>query len=293
MRLWTMSDLHQEFRREPGVQDDPHTRFDPADHVPAEGFDVVVLCGDIDVPLTKSLQWIADRFSGVPVLYTPGNHDFFVGEGQQYTMGEQMDAGRELAYKLGIDLLMDDSVTVAGTRFLGGTLWTDMMTVGRGDLRAKIAEAAGARGMTDYRAIKRWSTKDPTRRKRLRPEDTIAAHRATRAFLEAELAQPFDGQTVVITHHAPHPGSLDLRHGGRLDWCYASHLGTLLEGEHAPDLWVHGHIHQHRDYVVGGTRIIANPRGYAFVPAERDNGFDPSFVVDLGQPVPRPSGAQP
>ncbi|MHA6297555.1 hypothetical protein [Devosia sp. CAU 1758] len=35
-----------------------------ADHTPEEGFDVVVLAGDIVVPLTKSLAWIGNRFAG-------------------------------------------------------------------------------------------------------------------------------------------------------------------------------------------------------------------------------------
>lgn len=290
MRAWVMSDLHQEFVREPSLFTDEHTAFDPADHAPADGFDVVVLAGDIDVPLTRSLQWIAERFAGVPVIYVPGNHDFYVADQGQYTMTEQLDAGRELADRLGINLLLDDAVVLGETRFLGGTLWTDFMTVGRGDVRAKMAEAAGRDGMMDYRAIKRWSTATPGKRKRLRPEDTIAAHRATRAFLEAELAQPFSGTTVVVTHHAPHPGSLDPRHGGRLDWCYSSNLSTVLEGADAPDVWIHGHIHRAIDYAVGSTRVVANPRGYQFVPSERDNGFDPSLVIDLGEPVPRPGG---
>jgi 3',5'-cyclic AMP phosphodiesterase CpdA len=291
-RAWLMSDLHQEFLREPGVQDDPHTAFDPADHAPEGGFDVVILAGDIDVPLTKSLAWIGDRFAGTPVIYVPGNHDFFVGEGQQFTMTEQLDAGRELADRLGIHLLLDGAAVIDGTRFLGGTLWTDFATVGRGNFKAKMSEAAGRTGMNDYRKIKRFSVATPGKRKRLRPEDTIAAHRATRAFLEAELAQPFEGSTIVVTHHAPHPASLDPRHGGQLDWCYASNLSTILEGPDAPGAWIHGHIHRHLDYQVGGTRICANPRGYQFVPSERDNGWNPSFVVDLGQPVPRP-GRQP
>jgi 3',5'-cyclic AMP phosphodiesterase CpdA len=287
-RIWTLSDLHQEFLRDPSTAPDPHTVFDPAAHAPADGFDVVVLAGDIDVPLTKSLQWIAARFAGVPVIYVPGNHDFYVADQGQYTMTEQLDASRELAEKLGINLLLDDAVVLGDTRFLGGTLWTDFMTVGRGDIRAKIAEAAGREGMSDYKAIKRWSTATPGKRKRLRPEDTINAHRATRAFLEDALAQPFDGNTVVVTHHAPHPGSLDPRHGGRLDWCYSSNLSTVLEGADAPDVWIHGHIHRRTDYQVGGTRVVANPRGYAFVPSERDNGFDPVFTIDLGEPVPCP-----
>jgi hypothetical protein len=178
---------------------------------------------------------------------------------------------------------------IAGTRFLGGTLWTDFVTVGRGDGRAKIAEAAGRTGMNDYRAIKRWSTADPTKRKRLRPEDTIASHRATRDFLETELAVPFAGPTVVVTHHAPHPQSLDPRSGGALDWCYAPNLSSILESADAPDVWLHGHIHQHRDYQVGGTRVVANPRGYQFVSSERDNGFDPSFVVEVTPAASRPA----
>jgi hypothetical protein len=27
-------------------------------------------------------------------------------------------------------------------------------------------------------------------------------------------------------------------------------------------LWIHGHTHDSFDYVVRGTRIVANPRGY-------------------------------
>ena len=105
-RLWTMSDLHQEFVREPTLFRDEHTAFDPAHYVPANGFDVAVIAGDVDVPLTHSLLWIAERFPGIPVVYTPGNHDFYVADSGSYTMIEQIDAGRELAYKLGINYLM-------------------------------------------------------------------------------------------------------------------------------------------------------------------------------------------
>jgi 3',5'-cyclic AMP phosphodiesterase CpdA len=285
-RIWTLSDLHQEFVRDPQYAPSPETAFDPALHVPADGFDVVVLAGDIDVPLTRSLQWAADRLPGVPVIYVPGNHDYFVGENAQYTMVEQMDAGRELADKLGIHLLLDDTVVMDGTRFVGSTLWTDF-AIGRGNSAAKIAEAAGRNGMNDYKAIKRWSTAHPGKRKRLRPQDTIAAHRISRAYIEGELAVPFDGPTIVVTHHAPHPDSLDLRHQGRMDWCYASNLSSIMEGPAAPDVWLHGHIHKAHDYVMGSTRVVANPRGYRFLPSEMDNGFDPSLVIDVGRYAPK------
>ncbi len=91
-----------------------------------------------------------------------------------------------------------------------------------------------------------------------------------------------------MTHHAPHPNSLDPRHGGCPDWCYGSSLSTILQGPDAPDVWIHGHIHRHLDYQVGGTRVVANPRGHHFVLSERGNGFAPGFVMDIDEHVPRP-----
>ena len=212
----------------------------------------------------------------------------------RYTLSEQLEAGRELADKLGIGLLIDEGLVLHGTRFLGGTLWTDMASVGYGSTLSKMRDAAGRDGMNDYRKIKRFSSKHPGKLRRLRPEDTIEAHRKTRAFIEAELATPFDGASVVVTHHAPHPNSLN--HGdSRLNWCYASHLGHLLESEHAPDLWLHGHIHGRADYHVGRTRVLMNGRGYQFA-HDAGNGFDPQLVVEVpapGRPVaasPRPPG---
>lgn len=290
MKIWLLSDLHQEFMRDPSAAANLHTCFDPAAHVPAEGFDVVVLAGDINVPLTSSLRWISERFAGVPVVSVAGNHDFYSSPDAPFTMPEMRRRGADLAGGLGINLLDDSSVEIDGVRFLGGTLWTDFASVGHGDLRAKISEATGRFGMNDYRRIKRQSSLHPSKRKRIRPEDTIAAHRATRSFLESELAQPHDGPTVVVTHHAPHPKILDGRHGGRLDWCYSSNLQLLIE-ETGPDLWLHGHIHHAVDYDIGGTRIVSNPRGYAFDPAERNNGFDPGRIIDIDVPAPRPPGA--
>lgn len=147
------------------------------------------------------------------------------------------------------------------------------------------SNAATARdGMRDYRRIKRESSSG--KRKPLRPEDTIAEHKKSRAYIERELQEPHDGETIVVTHHAPHPGSLDPRFHD-LNYCYASNLTTLLEESWAPDYWLHGHIHRPVDYSVGRTRIIANPRGYAFHPSDADNGFDPGLILEIGEPAPR------
>ena len=79
-------------------------------------------------------------------------------------------------------------------------------------------------------------------------------------------------------HLLPHPRSL-LEGAWRqhADAAYASDLTEVLEGSTAPDLWVHGHIHVFRDYVVGRTRIVANARGYR----KQNPAFDPTFTITL------------
>lgn len=284
-KIWFTSDLHQEFLRDPEAGKHPATRFDLAANCPSD-IDVAIIAGDLDVSLERSLNRIADELPGISVIYVPGNHDFYTSENDQFTLQEMKRRGAELAEYLGITLLQNSSVVVGETRIIGSTLWTDFESVGTGFLRSKTAEAEGRFGMSDYRAIKRESTATPGKRKRLRPQDTIAEHKAARAYIEAELQRPHDGETVVVTHHAPHPLSLDTTHD-RLHYCYASNLQSLLEEPYAPDLWLHGHIHQTRDYQVGRTRILANPRGYSFDPSEEHNGFQADLVIELGENAPK------
>ena len=282
-KIWVLSDLHQEFVRDREHGRHPMTAFDPARHDPGD-VDVVVVAGDVDVPLERAVDWVGERFSGHPaVVYVPGNHDFYTapGPGHGFTMAEALDRGREAAARTGVHLLSDDAVVLAGPRFAGGTLWTDFVSVGIGNPTYKQRRAQGRDGLNDYRRIKRESTKHPGKLKPLRPEDTVAAHRRTRAFLEDTLAVPFDGATVVVTHHAPHPASLADPLADR-SWCYASQMRLMLEAEDAPDMWIHGHTHRPVDYLAGRTRVVANPRGYQFdKDLDQGNGFSPSLVVEV------------
>ena len=261
-RLWIFSDLHQ---------DCPENAWDPAAHAPAGGFDVAVVAGDVHMPLVRALDWLGERLPGVPVVYVPGNHDFWWDRGEErYTINDQIARGRDRAVALGITLLLDDAVTLGGTRYLGGTLWTDFR-LGSFGLTHGMRSAQGRDGMVDYRRIRTG----PSSRHRIEPEGVLALHRATRAFIDAGLSQVHDGPTVVVTHHAPHPDSLPSRHA-HLAWCDASDLSDLIEG-HGPDLWMHGHVHRHSDYRLGRTRIVCNPRGHM----DEDSGFIPGMVIEV------------
>ncbi|KQO89379.1 metallophosphoesterase [Methylobacterium sp. Leaf90] len=256
--LWILSDLHLRAGEDLRLQAPPH--------------DVAVLAGDVDERLCRRvLPWLRDRFPG-PVVYVPGNHDFW-----KTTYQTEVAEARELAAAAGVTLLVEgETAVLAGTRFVGATLWTDWGI--RPDLRALAMDAARGRvgGMNDVRRIK--SRQGPRDYNQFHPGVSGRLHAAQRARIEAALALPFEGPTVVVTHHAPHERSL---RGGAwsepLDAAYASDLSAILEGPTAPALWVHGHVHESRDYCVGGTRVVANPRGYA----GEATGFDPGLVVEV------------
>lgn len=288
MKIAIYSDLHQEFLRDKDAAADPRTRFHLGEHC-SQHADVVVIAGDADVTLANSLRRIAAELPARECIYVPGNHDYYSDAGSPQTMDEVLSEGRSLATELGIHLLENEAIEIGGVRFIGATLWTDMMSVGRGHQASKIAEARGRNGMSDYRHMKRWSTAHPGKRKPATPEMTIAMHEQSRAYIERVLAEPFAGPTVVITHHAPHPDSLDPAHGGKLDWCYASNLSLIFESDDAPALWVHGHVHQARDYQIGPTRVLANPRGYVWS-KDPKSGFNPSLVIEIDTLDYKPPG---
>ncbi|GJD42351.1 hypothetical protein AFCDBAGC_0187 [Methylobacterium cerastii] len=263
MRLWTLSDLHQERAT---------NAWDPAAHAPAGGFDVVVIAGDVHVPLVRSLEWIAERFLGVPVVYVPGNHDFWWDRGEdRYTLSDQVSRGRAAADRLGVHPLMDAAVTIGDIHFVGSTLWTDFR-LGAFGLLHGLRSAGGREGMNDYRRIRTG----PTSRHRIQPEDVLRLHRASRPFVQGAI-RPAPERTVVVSHHAPSRRSLPPQPD--LAWCYASDLEDVIEASR-PTLWIHGHVHRHADYELFDTRIVCNARGHT----DEEAGFISDLVVE----VPRP-----
>jgi 3',5'-cyclic AMP phosphodiesterase CpdA len=248
-RLRIFSDLHTEL-----------WPFEP----PRVQCDVVILAGDIGVK-TRGVEWALQTFSDVPVIYVPGNHEYYGGAVPHLT-----DKMRALTNATNVTVLDEDEVIVDGVRFLGATLWTDFALFGV-DRRDEAMDAAQTH-MTDYARIR----KSP-RFSKLRPVDTLALHRRAKAWLRDALARPYRGPTVVVTHHAPEVSSIADRHRtDLLSAAYATNLRELLDGRAA--MWIHGHTHTAVDRVVNGTRIVANQRGYPDEPAEN---FRDDLVVDV------------
>lgn len=254
-KLWVLSDLHVDVnRRYPLALPDPRP-----DH------DVVVIAGDICHGLDDAIWFIAgEKLNDKPVVLVAGNHEFY-----GFDRHTELASGRSEAAKFpNIHLLERDTAEIAGISVLGCTLWTDYKYAGVRE-QARAMHLAAHR-LSDHRMIGNgqgvWA-----------PQDALEEHEASRTWLSTELGKAGSTPKVVVTHHAPSPGSVHERYrSDLLTAAFASDLSALFG--HAA-LWVHGHLHAPSDYVQDGCRVVANPRGYVGI--KEDRAFNPSLVIEV------------
>ncbi len=248
MKLHILSDLHLGFAPMQAAHSDA---------------DLVVLAGDIDEAFA-GVHWARQQFD-CPVLYVPGNHEYYQSE---WTMKKLLWAMRIETEGSQVHVLDRDSVEIGGIRFLGTTLWTDLQNQPFHGIECGVLGSDSARiqvsdgdGLSTPTAQKLFET--------------------NRDWLASELEKPFAGKTVVITHHAPSGRSLHARFKGN-PWnaCFITDMESLM-GD-GVDLWVHGHTHNSFDYRVKGTRVVCNPRGYTNRSGDVENpAFDAGMIVEL------------
>lgn len=227
--------------------------------------DVVVLAGDISLGI-KGLEWAAQTFPETPVIYVPGNHEFY-----HHEYHSMLDEMRRYAATGKVYFLENEAVEIEGIRFLGCTLWSDFNLYGNALYHAQCVR----RNLLDYAAI-RVDEKGDIRG--LSTSDVRLFHLISRNWLTDQLAQSNSLPTVVVTHNAPARGSIaDCYAGDPVTTGFVVNLEEMI-GRFQPRLWVHGHTHHSFDYHIGETRVICNPHGYG---DENLSFFIPGLVVEI------------
>ena len=269
IRIQIASDLHLEMFRK------PYPDWYRLEKLGPDEADVLVLAGDIHNGI-EAIRCSSDW--PIPVLYVPGNHEYY-----ETRIDLALIAMRKASRGTRVQVLSEDFTTIQGVRFLGCTLWTDYELQGTG-IHKTLAMQTCERYMVDHRLIMGVDA----RRRRFLPEDALAIHYRERAWLMEQLQKTHDGPTVVITHHGVHPQSVHPR--------FANHpanpgfISDLGDSVRLADLWIHGHIHNSFDYMLGGTRLVVNPGSYALNIAQakapdqlqwENPQFDPAKVVRL------------
>lgn len=257
--IW--SDIHEEFED-----------FDLSAPSP-EGVDALLVAGDIWTKgrSVKKLERIA-AWAGVPVIATAGNHDYY---GDNIMKSDQRMARQAEESAYDIRFLNPGTTQVNDVRIIGATLWTDYrLRCPTGD--NWIVRNACQTVMNDHKRI-RWGFGS------FRPvsaDDLAGIHLQHKTYIAGKLAEPHDGPTLVMTHHAPSGQSVKYRSTEELhDHAYASNLDDMIL-DTQPDYWIHGHTHNPESYHIGVTKVLANPKGY---PGDNPD-FNKMKVFDIGRP---------
>src|SRR5215472_72491 len=236
--------------------------------LPENDGDVVILAGDIARP-NEAVKWMLGL--GKPVFYVAGNHEFYGGS-VVATVAEL----KRLCAGTNVRVLDNDEAIFRGVRFLGTTLWTDFMLFGEGEMQ----EAAIQQALEFMRDFSRIRLDDGDQRL-FTPADAAALFNIHADWLDRKLSEPYPDPTVVITHHAPSRQSIHPRFADSLlNACFVSAAERLVDGSRA-QLWVHGHTHDSFDYVLNGTRVVCNPRGYARNGVNENPRFNANFLVEI------------
>ncbi len=264
------SDLHIEFQQK------------PLNRNLVRNSDVLILAGDIAGSPRELASYVEKLgFSG-PVLLVLGNHEYF------HTAWDQgIDLYRYALRNLpNVYLLENEEINIKGVRFLGCALWTDFFDGAQGPA-SEGRSPSGAWGETepglaDFKYIF-WSKNGTPRPPHmdLKWEDVRERYEESLKWLKGELEKPFEGKTVVVTHHAPSVLSNDPTYNDSpITGAFCNRLDDYITGlgENGPEIWIHGHCHNSSDYSIGRTKILCNPAGYPF---EKNLDFNPELNFEL------------
>lgn len=225
---------------------------------------VLVVAGDIDVE-GRAGNWlvkIAPYYKAVVAVL--GNHDSWYNDKQQSTQRVR----NRIADTKNIHLLDGNSVVIDNVRFIGATLWTSIPPHAQMAIQQTIKDfehmsVHHGEGRLYAGLVNDW-------------------HEHDRRAIETELAKPFSGKTIVVSHHAPLSQSTDDRYlqnknSQILNHAYHSNLQSIFD-RYEFHAWIHGHTHHSFDYDLYGIKVLCNPRGYW--PNLLNKDFKPDAILE-------------
>ena len=268
MKLHILSDLHAEF--DCNLPSSTLSQNFFWEQISETDSDVIILVGDTHTD-GRSIPFAAQLFPGRPVVMVAGNHEFY-NQNYQHHLKKLRKQAEEYPC---VHFLECAEVEIGDVIFLGCTLWTDCQLFPDQDPGEVARQVEWC--LNDFHLIG-WVVDDQNHYRKIRVADTVEIHRQSLAWLENRLEAHRGRKIVVVTHHAPSEQSIHPNYAWDVtSSAFASNLDDLVERSGAA-LWVHGHVHTHFDYMIGKTRVLANPKGY---PHETETRFRPNFVVEV------------
>lgn len=206
--------------------------------------DVLILAGDINEYFQWSIHFhqkiinmLCDRFDHVILI--DGNHEYY---NLDFESDEVYDILKDSPSNL--NYLRNESVTINGVTFYGGTFWTNPQNwspLEKFDIEKMIGDFTHIRGIS-Y-------------------EKMTESHNG---FIENLCELTLDhSDIVVISHFPPTEQSIDPRYIGHMTNAYfVNSCFEQFYGSNQIKHWICGHVHHKHDFEIGNIKGHCNPVGY-------------------------------
>ena len=262
--------------------------------------DVFLVAGD-----ATRAQWafelccLIHDYLACPVLYTPGNHEYYYSHDMQCTMSD-LDAmwTKEFAGHPSIHFLQNTHVEIDGISFFGSTWWTNFM--GKGvDFMQEAKLHADLVADTRYINVRPFSDDEVSRKvsslnrhsgkmwgaehykaimgksffHKISADDMIALNiDCVGAYKKWYESTP--GKKVLMSHF---PMLRELQHAKFLPNPYFVSCNDLLIESMPPDLIAFGHTHYNYMKKLNGALCVSNQYGYT----SEYTGFQNEMVIEI------------
>ena len=261
-----------------------HLEFGDLDIVNTDNAEVLILSGDICVAADLDMRdrrqtelgfarWRSEMFheffercaANFPhVIYIMGNHEYYHSD----FATALNDMRRKLAHLSNLYILEREVKSINDVTFIGGTLWTDMNN------QDALTLSHMRTMMNDFRVITNSTTpvhfktsegEFRTRVGKFSPEDAVTEHVKMKQYIQSVVQSNHDTKYVVVGHHAPSRLSTHAMYANDtvMNGGFSSDMNDFIQDHPQIRLWTHGHTHHEFDYMIGGTRVMCNPRGYS------------------------------
>jgi len=241
------------------------------------------------------------------VVYVAGNHEHY-----HYDFKYTIDHLKKmLGYLPNLHILDKETFELDDVTFIGGTLWTDM------NKEDPMTLFHVRSAMNDFNCVKNSNRmvnrqvpiyeenplytedgknggryvkdekgnmfpigyKHKEQPSKFCPEDSVEDHKKMLDFISHVVEGNHDRKYVVVGHHTPSPFSIHEMYANdrTMNGAYTSDLIDFIMDRPQIKLWTHGHTHHLFDYMIKGTRVVCNPRGYEGYEARADQ-FELQYV---------------
>lgn len=259
MKIRVMSDLHI----------DVNTTYKFGFNDCLDEVDLNIIAGDIAGSYKTESTFLKSLNHKSPLVCVGGNHLGYdynwehnwevtdnIGT-KEYSIQVLQEITPPIYYLENTDILVNNKIV------FGGTMYTDFNLYGTPEKSMRFGES----GLNDFRLVKTYDTETDM----IRNVNGTDYKRWFNAFI-TRLQERIDETAedgldiIVVTHFAPSTKSISEKYmssnNSVLNPTYASNLEEFIKSNPRIKLWVHGHMHDSFDYMIGQCRVICYPYGY-------------------------------